>query len=247
MARLCRHALIQAVAALLAWMLIAPAIHPWNWALLQGACAAILSLLLRRGAWGIAGNFVFMPLAIFVLRADIPAWVFFLAFVLTFSLSRNALLERVPLYRSSRQATKLLASEIGQGSHVLDAGAGDGRLALQLALARPDLHIIAMENAWGSWLLAQCRWMFAGRPGNLKFECRNFWRDDWGRYDVVYVFLSPAPMKKVWEKYQQQGKAGGVLISNTFEVPGIDPDRRVPLGGPLQHDLLFWCAAHGTE
>jgi hypothetical protein len=242
-----RQASLQLLAALLAWFFIAPLLHPLHWALLQGGMVALLALALRQPWQACLLQAGFLPLLLFMAQLGLPSWSYLLAFVLTLSLSRNAWLERVPFYRSSHQAVALLAQNLACGVRVLDAGSGDARFALGLAQRRPDIEVMAMENAWGSVGLAYCRWWIAGRPDNLKLECRNFWRENWGQYDVVYVFLSPAPMSRVWDKFVQQGKAGAILISNTFEIPGAAPAQRLPLSGRLQQSLLFWRSHHGTE
>jgi hypothetical protein len=46
-----------------------------------------------------------------------------------------------------------------------------------------------------------------------------------GDYDVVYAFLSPAPMPRLWEKVQAEMQPGNLFISNSFPVPGATPDR----------------------
>jgi hypothetical protein len=232
---------------MIAWLFIAPGLHGFFWALLQGGIAAGLALLCRQPWSGILKHFLLMPLLLGLLQVNLPSWVYLLCFVLTFLFSRNTLVERVPFYRSSRQVALLLAPQLAPGGQVLDAGSGDGRFALQLAQLRPDLQVTAMENAWGSHLLACLRWYLAGRPANFRPRCQSFWHEDWGLYDAVYVFLSPSPMHKVWCKFKQQGKAGGLLISNTFDIPGVEPDCRLPLSGRLQHALLLWCRHHGTE
>jgi hypothetical protein len=238
---------MQLLAALLAWVFIAPATHLLAWALLQGVLAAGFALLNGAGRLSVMIHAALVPLLCALSLLGLPPWLYLLAFILTFSLSRNTLLERVPLYRSSREVTACLAQELAPNAHVLDAGSGDGRLALTLALERSDLEVTAMENAWGSHALAWLRWQLNGRPENFHPRCRSFWCEDWGGYDVVYVFLSPAPMHKVWGKFQQQGKAGGLLISNTFDIPGVQPERTLPLTGHLQQALLFWCRHHGTQ
>jgi hypothetical protein len=42
---------------------------------------------------------------------------------------------------------------------------------------------------------------------------------------VVYAFLSPAPMPRLWEKICAEMKPGSLFISNSFPVPGQAPDR----------------------
>lgn len=245
--RLGRQLAVQLLAALLAWVFVAPAAHPVGWALLQGATAAALTLAMRRG-WGLAlFHAAFLPGVVLAFAAGVPAWIYLLAFVLTYSLGRNAWSERVPLYRSSEEVAMRLAEVLPPDAHLLDAGSGDGRLALALAVRRPDVQVTAIESAWGSHLFAWLRWLRAGRPGNLHLRCASFWPEDWGRYDAVYVFLSPAPMRRVWDKFRQQARSGALLISNTFEVPEVAPLRSEPLHGRLQRALLFWCADHGNQ
>ncbi len=44
-----------------------------------------------------------------------------------------------------------------------------------------------------------------------------------GDYDVVYAFLSPAPMPRLWEKAGIEMAPGAMLISNSFVVPDVAP------------------------
>jgi len=238
---------IQLSAAVLAWYFVAPAAHPVEWSALAGVLAVAASML-----WKSRGVTAWMqglpiPVALLAWRAGIPPWVFLAAFFATLAFGRNAWQARVPLYRSSREAAEVLAGALTPGARLLEAGAGDGRLALWLARLRPDVQITALENAWGSFCLARLRWWLMGRPGNVRLRPASFWSVDWGEYDAVYVFLSPAPMQRVWEKFQLQAKPGALLISNTFSIPGAEPTRRTPLSGRLQQSLLFWRIEHGTE
>jgi hypothetical protein len=243
---LLRHLLLQLLAALLAWFFIAPAIQPQAWAILQGLFAVLLTYIWRMPGWQKISHGLFVPAVVLLQQLAVPAWVYLLGLLLTFALGRNALTERVPLYRSGREVADRLAAYLPPGARVLEAGCGDGRLAIQLAALRPDLHILALENAWGSCLLACLRWYFAGRPAGLRFGCRSFWGEHWGQHDAVYAFLSPTPMPRVWHKFLTEGAPASVLVSNTFTVPDVQPDSRIPLGGPLQKELLIWCHPHGS-
>ena len=239
--------LLQLVAAVLSWSLVAPALHPVLWALAAGLLAGMLALLCwRKPVLALAHGLV-LPVALLFGLAGLPAWGYLLALLLTWLFWRNVLTEQVPLYRSCHAVADLLQAELAPGARFLEAGAGDARLALALARRRPDVVLTALENAWGSYCLARLRWFFAGRPANLQIALQNFWQVDWAAYDTVYVFLSPVPMGKVWDKFQRQSPPGATLISNTFCVPGVVPARQAVLPGRLQQALLFWQAGHGTE
>jgi hypothetical protein len=63
---------------------------------------------------------------------------------------------------------------------------------------------------------------------------------DLGAFDVVYAFLSPVPMAQLWEKARQEMKPGSLFVSHTFEVPGKEPQQRIPLPGRKDACLLLW-------
>ena len=75
---------------------------------------------------------------------------------------------------------------------------------------------------------------------NCQVRWGNLWQEDLGAYDVVYAFLSPAPMPDLWAKAVREMKPGSLLVSNTFTVPGHEPARRIPLPGRKDACLLVW-------
>ncbi|WP_240314977.1 class I SAM-dependent methyltransferase [Chromobacterium haemolyticum] len=172
-----RHLGLQLLAALAAMFFVAPAAQPLGWAILQGLCAAALAIFMRLPGWQRLLHGLFVPALALMHQAALPSWVYLLGLALTFALGRNAVLERVPLYRSSAQAAERLAELLPGRAALLEAGCGDGRLAVWLCRLRPDLRVRALESAWGSWLLARARWWLARRPRRLEFSCRSFWRE----------------------------------------------------------------------
>ncbi|WP_229804581.1 class I SAM-dependent methyltransferase [Paludibacterium paludis] len=188
-----------------------------------------------------------LPCCALALSAGVPPWVYLVALGVTLAFGRNAVFGQVPLYRSSPRVAEVLAETLPAGARVLEAGSGDARLAMRLARLRPDVTVVASESAWGSFGVGWCRWRLAGAPGNVALTAASFWSLDWSVFDAVYVFLSPAPMMRVWDKFSGEAQPDALLVSNTFIVPGVPPDRTLPLGGPLQKELLMWCRQHGTR
>jgi hypothetical protein len=55
---------------------------------------------------------------------------------------------------------------------------------------------------------------------------------------VIYAYLSPAPMERLWEKARAEMKPGSLFISNSFAVPGVSFDEVVELND-LSHSRLL--------
>lgn len=241
-----RALLIQLLAALAVSFFIAPLAQPWWWACCQAALALLLASLLRLQGLARWQHAAFGPLLMLALWLALPPWVYLLAFVLTYAVSRNALTEQVPLYLSSRESTAALAAWLPHGARVLDLGSGDGRVVLRLAQLRPDVQVTGVENAVLPWLYSRLRHVLAGRPGNARLCYGNFWQQDWAAFDVVHAFLSPVPMDRVWQQFLNKCCTNSWLISNTFTINAQEPDQRLPLQGVLQKELLIWRHPHGT-
>ena len=65
------------------------------------------------------------------------------------------------------------------------------------------------------------------------------WRADLAGYDVVYAFLSPAPMPALGEKAKREMRPGSLLVSNSFAVPEVSPERVIELDDARQ--TLLYC------
>lgn len=198
--------------------------------ILQGMLAAALGTCLRLPVWWIPLNLVFIPAAVVVHALDLPPALFCLCFVLLALMFWTTFRTRVPIYLSSRDAGEKLAELVpkASGAQVLDLGCGFGGLLRQVAPLRPGARLEGVEIAPLPALVAWLR--LRGIP-----QCRvrrtDFWRMDLSQYDVVYAFLSPAPMTALWDKVRSEMRPGTLFVSNTFSVPGVDPDRVLPLAG----------------
>lgn len=194
---------------------------PFLLALMQGGVAAMISLRLGAPNWWQPIHLAFMPLVVAVQRLDIaPGW-FLAAFVLLLLVFWRTDKSRVPLYlTNSATANALLKLLPATPCRVLDLGCGDGGLLLRLARARPDCQFTGIEHAPLTWLLAKLRSL--GRP-NVTIRHGNFWAAPLTQYAVVYAFLSPAPMPRLWVKACTEMAPNALLVSNSFAVPGIEP------------------------
>ncbi|SCK25043.1 class I SAM-dependent methyltransferase [Vogesella sp. LIG4] len=243
---LLRPVLTQLLAALLAWFFVAPLQQPWTWAGLQALLVLLLARLQGMNGLALLLQALLAPAVLLASHWQLPPWLYLAGLLLLLALSRNALTERVPLYLSSSESIGRLADMLPQGARVLDLGSGDGRVVLQLAASRHDLQLLGIENALLPWLWSRIRYLLAGRPANARLRYGSFWQQNWADFDVVHAFLSPAPMARVWQQFQQQCHPDAILVSNSFMIEGVLPVHRLALSGPLQTELLIWRHPHGT-
>jgi len=235
----------QAVAFLLLLLLVellpAPGRIPlWVWPLLQGLIAAALAAACGLGAWW--GLFqILLPGALaWQLGNPVPGWVYlslFLGLLLVFG---GGVLTRVPLYNSGPAAWEALLALIPKEEplKMVDLGAGLGGPLAFLARRRPRVEFLGVEASPLVWLIA---WL---RTWPLRRNCRvrlgSLWSLDLREFQIVFAFLSPAPMSRLWEKALAEMPAGSLLISHSFEAPGVQPESRIPLPGRPGACLLLY-------
>jgi SAM-dependent methyltransferase len=232
-------ALVALLLQLAAWLPLLPLLAlAWPMAalvLMQGAAAWGLSRGFGLPIWWQAINAAFFPLAWLVVQADIdPLW-FLAAFALLALTSLGSLRTRVPLYLSSQRAVEAVADLAPAGARVIDLGCGLGGWLAGLKALRPDLSLAGVEMAPLNWLVSRLR-----LAGQAEVRLGSLWDRDLSGYDIVYAYLSPAPMAELWDKVAREMRPGSLLISNTFAVPGQAPDQTIELHDLSHARLLIW-------
>jgi len=207
--------------------------------LLAGTLALGTGIGLALGPGWIPFLVGFPWVVVLLLRHPAPGWVWPAALVALLLVYGGGILTRVPLYNSNAAAWEaLLALLPAQPARLVDLGAGLGGPLCFLARARPDCCFHGVEasplTCLAAWLRTlPCR-------ANCRIRWGSLWREELCDYDVVYAFLSPAPMPELWAKAAREMKPGSLLVSNTFAVPGREPLRRIPLAGRADACLLVW-------
>ena len=179
----------------------------------------------------------FFPAVGLTLLADIaPSW-YLAAFLLLAATSLGAVFSRVPLYLSSEPAMRAVAERLPDrpGLRLIDLGCGSGGLLRHLAGSRPDVSLHGVEAAPLTWLVSRLR-----LGGRARIRLGSLWDEDLSGYDVVYAYLSPAPMARLWDKARREMRPGSLFISNSFAVPGAEPDEAVQLDDLARGRLLLW-------
>lgn len=208
-----------------------------TWTLAQGLLAMGLGGLAGlRGGW--LAFQLFLPLALaWQLGHPVPAWLWPALLVAMLLIFGGGLLTRVPLYLSGPPAWEAILDLIppDQAVRVADLGAGLGGPLAFWAARRPEATFLGVEASPLVWLVAWARTLPLPR---CRVRLRSLWRQDLGGLDLVYAFLSPAPMARLWAKALAELPPGALLVSHTFEVPGVSPERRMPLPG--RPDACLW-------
>jgi SAM-dependent methyltransferase len=226
-------AALKALAAqLIAWMLAGagflalgqPLAPSLALAILQGGLAAAIGALLRSERWWIAIHLLFSPALVAALRLDLPPSLYLAVLAgLTF-VFWTTFRGEVPLFLSNRATAEAVLGLLPQkaGLKVIDLGAGTGGLLRRLAQARPEARFTGVEHAPLPWLAAR---MNARGLANLAIERGDIWRRPLGGQDIVYAFLSPRVMPRLWEKARAEMRPGTLLVSSSFPVPDVVPER----------------------
>lgn len=208
-------------------------------ALLQGGCAALLAHWRKLAVWWLAIELVF-PLALLESqRLAIAPWVFLAAFLFLLLLYWSTFRTQVPYYPSGRRVWNEVARLLPQDRPVcaIDIGSGMGGLVLDLARRRPESTFVGIELAPLPWLLSSLRARVSG--SGARFVRGDYAHIDFGNYDAVFAYLSPAAMSALWHKAAREMRPGCILLSYEFLITEKAPDLSIlPTGrGPT---LYVW-------
>lgn len=229
--------IVIGVAALLARQ-FALTFNLFVYAVLHGALACVLSAWCRMPRWWWPIQLLFAPAAVLLLALELPPWLFLALFLAMVLLYGQTFRTRVPYYPSSRAVRDAVAGLLpAGGGRLIDIGSGFGGLVLDLGARRADWRCAGIEMALLPWLCSVLRAKLGANPAH--FMRGDYEALDLGDFDVVFAYLSPAAMPALWRKAREEMRAGSLLLSYEFSVPGVAADFSLPVaaGKPL---LYVW-------
>ena len=222
-------------------------LSPLAFALLCGLLAAAFSHFAGLARWWLPIQLLFAPALVFMLALSIPPDVFLAAFLILLAVYWSTFRTQVPLYLSSNKvwhALEKFLPDSGSGFRFIDLGSGLGGVLTHLARARPDGRYSGVESAPLPFLWSWLRIRLGGFH-NCNVRWGSIWDENLGicdlaQYDVVFAYLSPVPMERLWRKACAEMRPGTVFISSTFAVPEQTPHETVLLDDLHQSTLLVW-------
>jgi hypothetical protein len=236
-------AVVYLVSMPLAWLAAA---HGLPWDATVAGFAVGLGWMIGLAPWWLAINAVFVPALSWSLAVEIPPSWALGALVTLVVVYGRIWKSRVPLFFSSARSQEALqdvlqraAPDAATGGRIafLDVGCGDARVLTRLAKLHPESRFEGVEQAYAPWLFARLRCALA--TGRTRVRRGDLWTVDFGAYDVVYAYLSPAVMPELWRKARSEMRAGALLVS-AFAVPGAQPAYTIDVGDTMRTRLHAW-------
>jgi hypothetical protein len=242
---------LQAAAFIFAILLVritSLQLSPLVFALLCGTVATLLSHLAGLARWWLLIQLLFIPALVAMLFLHLPPTLYLVIFLLMLVVYWSTFRTQVPLYLSSSkigQAMELLLPlSVGmevkkQNFSFMDLGSGLGGLLTHLARVRPEGFYHGIEVAPLPFLLSWLRIRLGGYH-NCQVKWGNLWDCDLVHYDVVFAYLSPVPMDKLWQKARREMRPGSAFISNTFAVIDHPPQQTFTVDDLHKSTLYIW-------
>lgn len=179
---------------------------------------------------------LFIPLALFLsATGSVPSYVFLLLALCIAAFHLPAVWSRVPYYPTPREVYEAISNVIpgDTSSKFLDIGCGMGGLLVYLANRHPNAIVEGVEISLAPYIVSKLKSLFYP---NLYVRYCSFWEIDFSGYDLVYAFLSPAPMSKIRVKLKNQFP-NLAFISNSFPITEMSGQELVV--SPLKGGVLY--------
>jgi hypothetical protein len=219
-------------------------LYPLIFALISGLAAAVFSYFAGLARWWLAIQLLFAPALVVTLKLNIPSGIYLTAFLAMLLVYWSTFRSQVPLYLSSKKVWQTLEellppAEAGKSFSFMDIGSGLGGVLTHLATVRPDGHFSGIENAPLPYILSSLR-IKLGNYHNCTVHWSSLWACNLAPYDIVFAYLSPAPMEKLWNKARQEMHPGSLFISNSFAVRPHPPQYSITLDDMHHSTLHIW-------
>ena len=217
--------LITQILAASATIILWPFLESFSTAVIMATIITFIGakILQLPPAWQIAN--LLLPLAASIsISNSFPAWIFLVIFGLLAMIYAPAIWTRVPYYPTPREAYSIILAELPTEYpfKFVDIGCGFADLLMFLSKHRPNGEFVGIELGPLPWFVSTLRGLI-NRRGNLSIQFKDMWKLSLSEFNVVYTFLSPAAMDRIWLKACDEMLPDTTFITNSFPVPAT-PD-----------------------
>lgn len=150
-----------------------------------------------------------------------------------------SIIYRVPYVPTKKSVMMKIFKEakIKKGETFFDLGCGDGRILIE-AEKQKKVKAIGYEIAPMIYLAALVR-KIANRS-KAKIYMKNFFKENLQSADVIFCYLMPHELKRLAKKIKKECKKGTRIISNTFKIQGLKPDKIIKKNEKTKTPTLYF-------
>lgn len=115
--------------------------------------------------------------------------------------------------------------------YIIEAGSGWGGVAIALARRIPEAQVVGYENSPLPFLFSACRARLNG-CSRVRFRFGDYRKADLSHADIIVAYLFPKGMCDLAQLIESEStkRKPPTIISNTFALPGLQPNRKVQSG-----------------
>lgn len=207
--------------------------------LIHAISCAIVSLTLRFDWWWAPIQFCFPLLAYVSFFLAISPQIYFIGLIILSVIFWTTFRTQVPYYPSNSKLVEPILSLLPADDHArfVDLGSGLGGLLFKLSLRRPRVSFVGVEIAPLPWLISIFR-RFC-RRSKVQINLGSYDNVDLTDFDVVFCYLSPAAMPKLWQRLKKEMKPGALFLSYEFIIPDVPADICLEVG-EMEPVLYGW-------
>lgn len=131
----------------------------------------------------------------------------------------------------------------GKPIYIIEAGSGWGGVAIALARRIPTARIVGFENSPLPFLFSALRARISG-CSRIRFRFGDYRKADFSYADIIVAYLFPKGMCDLAQHIESEStkRKPPTIISNTFALPGLQPDRKLQSGDAALSPVYVYCS-----
>jgi precorrin-6B methylase 2 len=135
-----------------------------------------------------------------------------------------------PLVSTSKKVTKKMIelSGIHQRDIVYDLGCGTGSILFEVMKSTSGAYCRGYDLVKPAILFAQIKNTLL--KTNIDFQSKDLFTVDLSDADVIFCYLLPEAMKRIYTEKWEELKPGCRIVSNGFQLPSLKPTHTEPVG-----------------